>query len=159
MLRHDAPAIARAVQAGTADPVDVIAAFLAQIRRLNPAVNALVDHDAAAPLAEAASVRGRLDAGESLLMAGVPVVVKDSIWVAGRRITQGSPIFRAFRPDRDALPVERMRQAGAVVIGIGNMPEFGAKEITDNRLYGRTLNPRDLTRTPGGASGGCAAGA
>lgn len=50
-----------------------------------------------------------------------------------------------------------MRRAGAVVIGIGNMPEFGAKEITDNRLYGRTLNPRDLSRTPGGSSGGCAA--
>ena len=53
--------------------------------------------------------------------------------------------------------MQRLRAAGAIVIGIGNMPEFGAKEITDNRIYGRTLNPRDPTRTPGGSSGGCAA--
>lgn len=156
-LRWDAPAIAAAVQAGRTDPVEVIEAFLGQIRRANPAVNAVVDHDEAAPRAEAAAVRRRVAAGERLPLAGVPVVVKDSIWVAGRRITQGSPLFREFRPVRDALPVERMRHAGAVVVGIGNMPEFGAKEVTDNRLYGRTLNPRDLSRTPGGSSGGCAA--
>ena len=157
VLRWDAPTIAAAVQAGRADPVAVIDAFLAQIRRVNTAVNALVNHDEAAPRAEAAALRRRVAAGEALPLAGVPVVVKDSIWVAGRPITQGSPLFRDFRPDRDALPVERMRRAGAVVIGIGNMPEFGVKEITDNRLYGRTLNPRDLSRTPGGSSGGCAA--
>jgi len=156
-LRWDAPTIAAAVQAGRADPVEVIDAFLGQIHRANPAVNALVDHDEAAPRAEAAGLRRRVAAGEALPLAGVPVAVKDSIWVAGRRITQGSPLFRDFRPVRDALPVERMRRAGAVVIGIGNMPEFGAKEVTDNRLYGRTLNPRDLSRTPGGSSGGCAA--
>ncbi len=153
----DAPAIARAVADGRADPVEVIEAFLGQIRRTNPAVNALVDHDEAAPRAEAAALRARVAAGEALPLAGVPVVVKDSIWVAGRRITQGSPLFRDFRPERDALAVARMRRAGAVVIGIGNMPEFGAKEVTDNRLYGRTYNPRDLSRTPGGSSGGCAA--
>ncbi len=157
LLHWDAPAIAAAVQAGRADPVEVIDAFLDQIWRTNPAVNALVSHDEAAPRAEAAALRRRVAAGEALPLAGVPVVVKDSIWVAGRRITQGSLLFREFRPDRDALPVERMRRAGAVVIGIGNMPEFGAKEITDNRLHGRTLNPRDLSRTPGGSSGGCAA--
>ncbi len=113
--------------------------------------------DEAALRAEAAALRHRIAAGKALPLAGVPVVVKDSIWVAARRITQGSELFRDFRPTQDALPVERMRRAGAVVIGIGNMPEFGAKEITDNRIYGRTLNPRDLSRTPGGSSGGCAA--
>jgi len=156
-LRWDAPTIAAAVQSGRADPVEVIDAFLGQIQRANPAVNALVDHDEAAPRAEAAGLRRRVAAGEALPLAGVPVAVKDSIWVAGRRVTQGSPLFRDFRPVRDALPVERMRRAGAVVIGIGNMPEFGAKEVTDNRLCGRTLNPRDLSRTPGESSGGCAA--
>lgn len=153
----DAPTIAAAVVGGQVDPVEVVDAFLANIRRANPAVNALVDHDEMAPRAEAASLRARIAAGEHLPLAGVPVVVKDSIWVAGRRITQGSPLFRNFRPTRDALSVERMRRAGAIVIGIGNMPEFGAKEVTDNRLYGRTVNPCDLTRTPGGSSGGCAA--
>ncbi len=153
----DAPTIAAAVQSKWTDPVEVVDAFLDQIRRANATVNALVDHDEAKPRAEAAALRHRIAAGEALPLAGVPLVVKDSIWVAGRRITQGSELFRDFRPPQDALPVERTRRAGAVVIGIGNMPEFGAKEITDNRLYGRTLNPRDLSRTPGGSSGGCAA--
>ena len=156
-LRWDAPTIAAEIQAGRADPVEVIDAFLDQVRCTNPAVNAMVDHDEAAPRVEAAGLRRRIAAGEKLPLAGAPVVVKDSIWVAGRRITQGSTLFQDFRPVRDALPVERMRRAGAVVIGIGNMPEFGAKEVTENRLYGRTLNPRDLSRTPGGSSGGCAA--
>ncbi len=156
-VRLDAPCIAAAVRTGKLDPVDVTRAFLAVIRRRNGAVNALVDGGEAAPLAEAAALRARVAAGESLPLAGVPLVVKDSIWVAGRRITQGSSLFADFRAPRDALPVARLRAAGAVVIGIGNMPEFGAKEVTENRLHGRTLNPRDLSRTPGGSSGGCAA--
>ncbi len=156
-LGWNARQIAAAVQSKRADPAEVIAAFLHQIHRTNPAVNALIDHNDAAPLEEAAQVRRRIAGGAVLPLAGVPVVVKDSIWVAGRRATQGSLLFRDFRPDRDALPVERMRQAGAVVIGMGNMPEFGAKEVTENRLHGRTLNPCDLSRTPGGSSGGCAA--
>lgn len=151
------PEIAAAVQRRALDPATVIEAFLDRIRQRNGAINAVVDHDEAAPRAEATAVRDRLDAGETLPLAGVPVVVKDSIWVRGRRITQGSRLYRDFVAPRDALPVERLRQAGAVVIGIGNMPEFGAKEVTDNVVYGRTLNPRDLSRTPGGSSGGCAA--
>ena len=156
-LQLSAPEIAEAVQRRTVDPVTVIEAFLGQIRQRNGVINAVVDHDEAAPIAEAASLRARLDRGETLPLAGVPVVVKDSIWVGGRRITQGSRLYRDFVAPRDALPVERLRRAGAVVIGIGNMPEFGAKEVTDNVVYGRTLNPRDLSRTPGGSSGGCAA--
>ena len=155
-LERDAPAIAAAVCAGTLDPVDVIDAFLAQIRRENPGINAIVDHDELRPRAEAAALRSRIGQ-KALPLAGVPFVVKDSIWVQGRRITQGSPLFAEFVAPQDALPVARLRAAGAVVIGLGNMPEFGAKEITDNRLYGRTLNPRDRSRTPGGSSGGCAA--
>jgi aspartyl-tRNA(Asn)/glutamyl-tRNA(Gln) amidotransferase subunit A len=157
LIQLDAAAIAAAVNAGRLDPVDVTDAFLAQIARRNPAVNAIVDHDEAAPRAEAAALRARIAAGETLPLAGVPVVVKDSIWVAGRRITQGCPLFQDFRPERDALPVARMRAAGAIVLGIGNMPELGAKEVTDNRLYGETSNPLDPARTPGGSSGGCAA--
>lgn len=156
-VRLSAPEIADTVQRRHLDPVTVIEAFLDRIRQQNGTINALVDHDEAAPRAEAAMVRDRVDAGEILPLAGVPVVVKDSIWVGGRRITQGSRLYRDFVAPRDALPVARLRQAGAVVIGIGNMPEFGAKEITDNAVYGRTLNPRDLSRTPGGSSGGCAA--
>lgn len=155
-LHLDAPAIAEAVRTCALDPVAVVDRFLTQIRQGNTLINALVDHDEARPRAEAAALRHRIG-HHDLPLAGVPVVVKDSIWVEGRRITQGSPVFADFTAPRDALSVQRLREAGAIVIGIGNMPEFGAKEITDNRIYGRTLNPRDRSRTPGGSSGGCAA--
>lgn len=152
----DVAAMAEGVTAGRLDPVAVTEAFLARIAARNPALNALVDFDPAPALQEAAALRGRLAAGERLPLAGVPVVVKDCIWVAGRRITQGSSQFRDFRPDRDALPVARLRAAGAVIVGIANMPEFGCKETTDNRLYGITRHPLDPRLTPGGSSGGCA---
>ncbi len=153
----DAAAIASAVNAGALDPVDVMDAFLEVVAARNPLLNAIVDVDMDAPRAEAATVRARVAAGEAMPLAGVPLVVKDLIWVAGRRITQGSPLFREFRPDRDALSVARARQAGAVVIGIGNTSEFGCKWNTTNLVYGQTRHPHDPDLTPGGSSGGCAA--
>jgi aspartyl-tRNA(Asn)/glutamyl-tRNA(Gln) amidotransferase subunit A len=148
--------IAAAVGAGRLDPLDVTDFFLDRIARDNGRLNAIVDHDPSPARAEAMALRARIAAGEALPLAGVPVVVKDSIWVAGRRITQGSLLFRDFRPPVDALPVERLRAAGAVVIGIGNCSEFGCKSITTNKVYGHTGHPMDPRLTPGGSSGGCA---
>src|SRR5580704_8882719 len=88
---------------------------------------------------------------------GVPVVVKDVLWVAGRRITQGSNLFRDFKPPRDALCVERLRAAGAIILGIGNSSEFACKGHTTNLVYGPTRHPLNPTLTPGGSSGGSAA--
>lgn len=121
------------------------------------ALNAVVDFDPAEGLRRAAAVDARLAAGEDLPLAGLPVVVKDNIWVAGRRVTQGSLLFRDFTPSRDAIVVKRLVRAGAVVVGMGNTPEFACKGQTTNRLYGATRHPADPALTPGGSSGGCAA--
>ena len=156
LVTLSAAEIAAAVNAGRLDPVDVAHAFLARIAARNADLNALVGFDPAPALQAAVQVRGRLADGETLPLAGVPLVVKDGFWVEGRRITQGSPLFRDFVCPRDALSVARLVRAGAVIVGIGNMPEFGCKDITDNRLFGATRHPMDLRLTPGGSSGGCA---
>jgi aspartyl-tRNA(Asn)/glutamyl-tRNA(Gln) amidotransferase subunit A len=156
-LPEDATSIAAAVRERRLDPLDVTEHFLERIARGNARINAIVDHDPDMPRAEAIRLRARLDAGESLPLAGVPVVVKDQIWVGGRRITQGSLLFADYRPPVDALPVARLRAAGGIVIGIGNCSEFGCKSITTNKVYGHTGHPMDPGLTPGGSSGGCAA--
>ena len=90
-------------------------------------------------------------------LAGVPVSVKDHIWMAGQPATNGSLTLRDFVPDVDAVPVARLRAAGAVIVGKTNNPEFCYRGFTDNRVFGLTRNPWDLERTPGGSSGGAGA--
>ena len=106
---------------------------------------------------EAQQVRARIAAGERPALAGVPVVVKDNIWVAGRRIAQGSRLFADHVAPQDAIAVARLRRAGAVIIGIGNCPEFACKGVTNSPLHGVARHPLDLRLTPGGSSGGNAA--
>ena len=157
MIKLDAATIAARVNAGTLEPVEVADAFLAQIEARNGALNAIVRHDPASVRLAAQDVARRLRAGEKLPLAGVPVVVKDNIWVAGRRISQGSRLFADFVPPADAIAVERVRAAGAVIIGIGNAPEFACKGQTNSPLHGLARHPLDLSLTPGGSSGGNAA--
>ena len=87
---------------------------------------------------------------------GLPIAHKDLVLTQGIRTTFGSPIFKDFIPDQDALIVERLKQAGAITIGKTNTPEFGAGSQTYNQVFGATLNPYDLTKTCGGSSGGAA---
>jgi amidase len=136
---------------------ELLEAHLRQIERVNPAVNALVtlipeQARAAADAADKAAARG-----EPLgPLHGLPVAIKDTHATAGIRTTFGSPIYADFVPDTDELVVERLKQAGAVVVGKTNAPEFGAGSQTFNQVFGATRNPYDLTRTCGGSSG-CAA--
>lgn len=129
---------------------------LARIGACNPDLNAFVSIDETDARRQAADVDRRVAAGERLPLAGVPVAVKDNIWVGGRRITQGSRLFADFIAPHDALAVERLREAGAVIIGITNTPEFAAKGLTNNLLYGPTRHHLDRGLTPGGSSGGSA---
>jgi aspartyl-tRNA(Asn)/glutamyl-tRNA(Gln) amidotransferase subunit A len=93
--------------------------------------------------------------GDALgLLHGVPVSVKDLIMTKGMRTTWGSKMFERFVPDEDAPVVERLRQAGAIILGKTNTPEFGFKGVTDNPVFGPTRNPWSLGHTPGGSSGG-----
>lgn len=155
--KKSAVEIAGDVARGALEPVEVAEAFCAVIQARNGALNALVRFDPEQARAEARSVASRVRAGERLSLAGVPLVVKDNIFVAGRKISQGSRLFADFVPDRDAIAVERARAAGAVIIGIGNCPEFACKGQTNSPLHGVARNPHDLALTPGGSSGGNAA--
>ena len=157
MIKHEAAAIAREVNAGRLDPVSVVEAFDAVIKQRNADLNALVGYDSETARAEANAVSRRIKSGETLPLAGVPVIVKDNIYVAGRTISQGSRLFANFKAPEDAIAVERLRKAGAVIIGIGNCPEFACKGQTNSPLHGITRNPYDPSLTPGGSSGGNAA--
>lgn len=137
---------------------DVAISSLARTDQVNPAINAVIGLDADWTLAQADAVDARVAAGESLPLAGVPVTVKDNIWVQGRRITQGSKLFADFVAPTDAWVVSRLRSLGAVIVGITNCSEFACKGLTNNLLHGITRSPWDVRRTPGGSSGGAVAG-
>ena len=125
-------------------------AHIAQIERLNPHLNALVDFD---PTRVREQARYR-PAGP---LSGLPVTVKSSISVAGYRCEIGSTLNRGFIPDKNAVVVDRLLAAGAVILGTTNCPEFLMAYETENLLYGGTRNPWNLERTAGGSSGGEAA--
>ena len=133
-------------------PRELAEEHIRQIERLNPRLNALIDFDADRVRAQAAALDGVRGAPGTL--AGLPMSVKASISVAGHRCETGSLLNQGHTPATDAIIVSRMRQAGAVVLGTTNCPEFLMAYETDNRLYGRTSNPWDLERTAGGSSGG-----
>jgi Asp-tRNA(Asn)/Glu-tRNA(Gln) amidotransferase A subunit family amidase len=150
----DAYALAAAIRAGRIRALDATRASLTAIRAGQPTINAFTEILEAAALATAAEV----DAGGVRgALAGVPVSVKDHIWMAGVRATNGSRALRDFVPPEDCVAVARLRAAGAVVVGKTNNPEFCYRGITDNLVYGLTRNPRRPDRTPGGSSGGAGA--
>lgn len=135
---------------------EVMSAHLHQIERVNPKVNAivtLVDEDQL--MAQALAADEAIAKGESLgPLHGLPVGVKDLTETKGIRTTYGSPLFKDFVPDYDAIVVERMKNAGAIVLGKTNTPEFGMGSQTFNPIFGPTLNPYDVTKTCGGSTGG-----
>jgi amidase len=132
--------------------------YLNRIDELNPALNAVVTLDvdaarAAATAADEATTRGH-DVG---VLHGLPITVKDAFETAGLRTTSGAPELAGYVPARDADAVARLRAAGAVVFGKTNLPVFAMDWQSANPVFGVTNNPWDLTRTPGGSSGGAAA--
>jgi len=154
----DAVDLARMIRTRQVSASELVSAFLGQIERLNPEVNAICTllPDRASRQAESAD--RALARGEPIgPLHGLPIAVKDLVETKGIRTTSGSPIYRDFIPDRDALQVERLKAAGAIIIGKTNVPEFGAGSQTFNPIFGATRNPYDLTRTSGGSSGGAAA--
>jgi aspartyl-tRNA(Asn)/glutamyl-tRNA(Gln) amidotransferase subunit A len=139
-------------------PVEVIDAVLARIGRENSRINAFctVTGEEAREAAVAAEIA--VMTGESLgPLHGVPVSVKDLVFTRRVRTTSGSRLFANHYPEEDAVCVERLKAAGAIIIGKTNTPEFGHKGVTDNRLFGPTRNPWDPARTAGGSSGGAGA--
>lgn len=149
-----ATGIAAAVGQGRMAAVEVAEAAIARIEAINPALNAIVGFASDRMREAAHAVDRRVAAGERLPLAGVPVAIKDNIWVEGRRVTQGSRLFADFVAPEDAVAVKRLRQAGAIIAGMANTSEFAAKGLTTNLLFGPTRHPMDPQLTPGGSSGG-----
>ncbi|MET1124151.1 MAG: amidase [Archaeoglobaceae archaeon] len=122
-----------------------------RIEKLNPEINAFVT------LADREKLIEDAKAARDKPLAGLPIAVKDNVETRGMRTTYGSKLFADHVPDEDAVVVERLRKAGATILGKTNLPEFGLIAYTDNPLFGVTRNPYDLSRTVGGSSGGSAA--
>ena len=135
--------------------VEVMEAHLAQIEKVNPTVNAIVTLHPDQALDGAKAADAAISNGEALgPLHGLPTAVKDLTLTKGMRTTFGSPIYKDNVPDRDAIIVERIKKAGAIIIGKTNTPEFGAGSNTFNPVFGATLNPYDTSKTCGGSSGG-----
>ncbi|MDP9184456.1 MAG: amidase [Actinomycetota bacterium] len=137
---------------------EVLDAHLAQIAHWNPVVNAIVTLTEDRARAQAAGADEALARGdEPGPLHGLPIAHKDLVDTAGVRTTYGSPIYATNVPEVDEPFVERIREAGAIMIGKSNTPEFGAGSHTFNAVFGTTRNPYDTTKSAGGSSGGAAA--
>jgi len=149
--------LAAAIATGARSPVEVVTAALERAQAVQPALNCFtaIWDDALDAAEQAAAAVARGDVLGRL--HGVPVAVKDTTPVAGRRTTLGSYAFEHWVPERDAYIVTALRRAGAVIIGQTTSPEFAHTLQTDSPLWGVTRNPHDPDRTPGGSSGGSAA--
>jgi amidase len=150
--------LAKAILTGRSSSVEVLEGLIDRIDQHNPALNAIVtiDSDTARQRARAADEAVRR--GETWgPLHGVPITIKDSFETAGMRTASGYPPFSQNIPNTDAPPVARLRRAGAIILGKSNLPTLANGIQTNNPVFGRTNNPWDLDRTPGGSSGGAAA--
>ncbi|MBY0335050.1 MAG: amidase, partial [Acetobacteraceae bacterium] len=156
--RLAAAELSAAYAAGRLDPAAVLEEVLARVAAVNPFLNAIVTRDEAGARAAARESAARWRAGLARgPLDGIPITVKDNLWVGGLRATWGSRVFADHVAPRDDLPVAALREAGAVILGKTNTPELALSGITDNPVFGVTRNPWDTSRTPGGSSGGAAA--
>jgi amidase len=153
-----ATALPRLYRSRKASPLDVMQAVLARIDAVNPRVNAYVTLARESALAAARKATAALGRRSAALgpLHGIPVSIKDLTPTRGIRTTWGSKIFEHHVPEADALYVERLKRAGAIVVGKTNTPEFGAGGNTFNAVFGATRNPWNPALTCGGSSGGAA---
>ena len=155
LLELSATELSALIHARKLAPSEVMAAHLAQVAAVNPAVNAIVSQrDPDQLMAEA---RALDDAEPKGWLHGIPLAVKDLVATAGLRTTWGSPLYADHVPARDDILAARMRAAGAVFTGKTNVPEWGQGSHSFNPVFGVTRNPYDPTRSAGGSSGGAAA--
>jgi amidase len=153
LLFRPATELAALVRDGDLTARELTEATLERIGALNGDLNAFIHTDPDGALGAADEVA----AGDERPFAGVPIAIKDTAAVAGMPYTLGSDIFGDFVPGHDAFVVRRLRDAGFVIVGKTNLPEFGILPVTEPRRFGPTRNPWDPGRTPGGSSGGAAA--
>lgn len=150
--------MSKLIRAKEISPVELTEIFLERIAELNPKLNAFCTLTPKMAREQAKAAEQAIMQGETNApLLGLPVSVKDLIITKGVRTTRGSLLYEHDVPTEDAPVVERVKAAGAVILGKTNTPEFGWKGATDNRIFGATRNPWNLERTPGGSSGGASA--
>jgi amidase len=151
--------LARLIRTRKLSSAEVLKAYIGQIERVNPKVNAIVTFLPEQALKAARALDRELARPRTARpgpLAGLPIAYKDLVSTKGIRTTKGSPIYADHVPAQDDLLVERLKAAGAITLGKTNTPEFGAGSQTFNAVFGATLNPYDTTKTCGGSSGGAA---
>ena len=156
LVALSAAELTRRVRAREVSRREVLEAHFARLEAVNPAVNAIVEVREAS-LADADAADLEHDGRAELPLDGVPISVKDHFDVEGMRHTEGVRVFAERRSPGNALAVQRLLDAGALLVGKGNQPDFQIRWNTVNDLYGATRNPRDLSLSVGGSSGGDAA--
>lgn len=158
-LAHlSATAIARKIRRREISSREALDYFLARVAALDKPINCVVTIDVDRARSEADAADAALARGEVRgPLHGVPMTIKDSFQTAGMRTTSGAPELKDFIPKEDAWPVARLREAGAVIFGKTNLPIYAGDLQSYNEVFGTTNNPHDVSRTPGGSSGGAAA--
>jgi aspartyl-tRNA(Asn)/glutamyl-tRNA(Gln) amidotransferase subunit A len=157
--RLSASELGRRYRQGTLTPLEAAQACLQRLDAVNPRLNAVIARRDESMLRDAQAATERLMAGRPLsALDGIPVSIKDNLLTGDLPTTWGSPALRDHRTEADELPVARLREAGALLIGKTNLPEFALEGYTDNPLFGATVNPWNTALTPGGSSGGAVAG-
>ena len=155
---QSATKLAKALKNGEISSVQLLDVYLERIGRYNPKINAVVAMDVKAARIRAAAADAALAQGKSWgPLTGLPMTVKDVFEVKGMPATSGNPKLKNHMPKQNALAVQRLEDAGAIIFGKTNTPLFASDHQTYNKVYGVTNNPWDLNKTPGGSSGGSAA--
>jgi aspartyl-tRNA(Asn)/glutamyl-tRNA(Gln) amidotransferase subunit A len=151
LWRLNATGLSKSLERGETTPVEILEMYFERCRRLDPLLNAFVIYNREGAFRAAKESGARQRAGRRLgPLDGVPVSIKDNLFVGGLPASWGSLMFRDHTPDTDDIVVERLRAAGAIVLGKTTTPEFALMGRTQSRLTGVTRNPWDLELTPGG---------